>query len=229
MRTLLVALLALLPALASAQSFGTSASAQRTWDFSLGLIYQDSLSAGGSGGSQTATPDTSSLKVDSEIGFGMNIGYNFTDHLALGLDIDYVNPDYSATVVPEDPNEDPVNINHELTQWNFRLKGTYSFTDGPLVPYVDLGYAWTNIDSNVADGPPITGCWWHPWWGYICQNYWNTFSSTESGWGGGVGLRYHMVGDSFLKLSWNRWELASGGNSDDFTLESFRLEYGWRF
>ena len=49
------------------------------------------------------------------------------------------------------------------------------------------------------------------------------------GWGGGVGLRYHMVGGSFLKLSWNRWELESGGNSQDLTLESFRLEYGWRF
>ncbi len=229
MRILIVALVLLLPALVSAQSFGTSASAQGAWDFSLGLIYQDSLSVGGTGGNQSPTPDTSFLNVDSEVGFGMNIGYNFTDHLALGLDIDYINPDYRARVVPEDPTENPVEINHELTQWNFRLKGTYSFLDGPWVPYVDLGYAWTNVDSNVADGPPITGCWWHPWWGYICQNYWSTFSSTESGWGGGVGLRYHMVGGSFLKLSWNRWELEAGGNSQDLTLESYRLEYGWRF
>ena len=47
--------------------------------------------------------------------------------------------------------------------------------------------------------------------------------------GGGVGLRYNMRNQSFLKLSWNRWELDSGGNSDELTLESYRLEYGWSF
>ena len=230
MRTLLVLLISLMPAIAAAQSYGTSASAEGTWDFSIGLIYQDGPSARGQDSNDdAATPNTSSLRVDSDIGFGANFTYNFTDHLALGLDIDWLNPDYKATLVPDDPAEDEVLINHELTQWNFRLKGTYSFLDGPLVPYVDLGYAWTNIDSNVADGPPVTGCWWHPWWGYICENFYSTFSTTESGWGGGVGLRYHLVGGSFFKLSWNRWELESGGKSEDFTLESYRLEYGWRF
>ncbi|NIS88569.1 MAG: outer membrane beta-barrel protein [Woeseiaceae bacterium] len=229
MRTLVVALFSLLPAIASAQSFGTSASGAGYWDFSIGAIYQDSLSVGGKGGTQTATPDTSSLSVDSELGFGLNFSYNFSNHFALGLDIDYINPDYKATIVSEDPQDPAVIIDHELTQWNFRLKGTWNFTDGPLVPFVDFGYAWTNVDSNVADGPPITGCWWHPWWGYICENFYTTFSSTETSWGGGVGLRYDLRGQSYLKLSWNRWELDSGGNSDDLTLESARLEYGWRF
>jgi opacity protein-like surface antigen len=230
MRTLIIVVVTLLPAIAAAQSFGTSASAGGTWDMSVGLIYQDSLRAGGEGGSDvTMTPDTSSLKVDSAIGFGGNFSYNFSEYLALGLDIDYLNPDYKATLVPDDPNDPEVTIKHDLTQWNFRLKGTWNFTEGPLVPYVDLGFAWTNVDSNVVEGDPITGCWWDPWWGYICRNFYNTFSSTETGWGGGVGLRYNLVGGNFLKFSWNRWELDAGGNSDDLTLESLRLEYGWRF
>ena len=45
----------------------------------------------------------------------------------------------------------------------------------------------------------------------------------------GNGLRYNLRNQSFLKLSWNRWELDSGGNSDELTLESYRLEYGWSF
>ena len=159
MRILIVAFLALLPAMATAQSFGTRASASNAWDVSIGLIYQDGLSVGGNGGPETPTPDTSSLNIDSEIGFGLNIGYNFTDHLGLSLDIDYINPDYKARIVSEDPMDPPIEVNHELTQWNWRLKGTWSFTDGPLVPYVDLGFAWSDIDSNVADGPPVTGCW----------------------------------------------------------------------
>ena len=102
-------------------------------------------------------------------------------------------------------------------------------TEGPLVPYVDFGYGWTNVDSNVVEGDPIVGCWWDPWWGYVCQDFYRTFSSTETSWGGAVGLRYDLPMEGFLKLSWNRWELDSGGNSSDLTLESFRLEYGWTF
>lgn len=219
MRTSIICLFILAPALSFAQS----------WDVSIAALYQDSLSVGGTGGSESATPDTSSFSMKSELGFGFNITYNFNPHLALGLDLDYLKPDYTAILVPEDVNEQPVQIDHNLTQFNTRIKGTYSFIDGPFTPYIDIGYGWTNVDSNVADGPPVTGCWWHPWWGYICNNYYSTFSTTESSWGGAVGLRYNIRGGSFLKLSWNRWEFDSGSNSEDLTLEAARLEYGWNF
>jgi opacity protein-like surface antigen len=228
MRVLFIALITLLPMLAQAQSFRVPGTPQ-PWYLSISAIYQDSLSAGGEGGAATAVPDTSSLSVSSELGFGLNFGYNFNEHFALGLDIEYIRPDYKATLVPEDPLDDPVFIDHELTQWNWRLKGTWNLTEGPLVPYVDFGYGWTNVDSNVIDGPPITGCWWDPWWGYVCENFYSTFSSTETSWGGAVGLRYDLSMEGFLRLSWNRWELDSGGNSSDLTLESIRLEYGWTF
>jgi len=219
MRVLVILLFAFAPALSFAQS----------WDISLAAVYQDSVSVGGSGGSESATPDTSSLNVKSELGFGANFTYNFNSHFALGFDIDYIKPDYTAIVVSENPADPDIVIDHRLSQWNGRLKGTWNFTEGPLVPFVDFGYGWTNFDSNVADGPPTTGCWWHPWWGYICENFYSTFSGTETSWGGGVGLRYNLRNQAFLKLSYNRWELESGGNSNDFTMESARLEYGWSF
>jgi len=229
MRVLVVGLLTLTlaPALSFAQSSGSNRS--QSWDFSIGVIYQDSQSVGGSGGPETPTPDTSSLDLDSEVGFGANFTYNFSSHFALGVDLDYIKPKYTAILVSEDPNDPDIQIDHKLTQFNGRIKGTFNFMDGPFTPYVDLGFGWTNVDSNVADGPPTTGCWWHPWWGYICSNFYSTFSSTETSWGGAVGLRYELRNSSFLKLSYNRWELDSGGNSDDFSLDSARLEYGWTF
>ena len=227
MRTLVFFVFVLAPMLSFAQSSGSNRA--QTWDFSIGAIYQDSMSAGGNGGPETPTPDTSSLSVKSELGFGANFTYNFNEHFALGVDLDYIKPDYTLILVSEDPADEDIRINHTLSQFNGRIKGTYNFTAGPLTPYVDFGYGWTNIDSNVADGPPTTGCWWHPWWGYICQNFFSTFSSTETSGGGAVGIRYELRNSSFFKLSYNRWELDNGGNSDDFALESARLEYGWSF
>ena len=129
----------------------------------------------------------------------------------------------------EDPAES-LNISHTASQWNTRLKGTFNFVEeGPLVPYVQLGIGWTFLDSNVADGPPQTGCWWHPWWGYICENFYRTYSSTEFSYGGALGIRYEMPGNSFLNLSYDYWELDTGGSRANPSLESWRLQYGWRF
>ena len=142
-----------------------------SWEWSFAALYQESKSMGSEG--------ESTLDVDSALGFGFNFGYNFTNHFTLGFDLDFIKPDYRAvlvddTVIPADTTV----IDHKFSQFNGRLKGTYSFLDGPFMPFVEAGIGWTYIDSNVVDGPPITGCWWHPWWEYICSNFYNTFSET---------------------------------------------------
>lgn len=222
---LLTILIVAAPAISMAQGYGNGRA--QTWDFSVAGIYQSGDSSAGQSGS--------SLEVDSALGFGFNVGYNFNNRLNISADFDFLRPDYTAVVVSE-PNPNPGNlppetttIKHRLSQFNGRLKGTFYFTDGPLVPYVEAGFGWTYIDSNVADGPPQGFCWWHPWWGYICESFVSTFSSTEFTYGGALGLRYELAGNSFIKASYNLWKLDTGSERADPQLESFRIEYGWRF
>jgi opacity protein-like surface antigen len=217
------------PALALAQ-FGLNPDRAQSWEMSIGAFNQSSISVGGASNDPAATvPNSSSLSLDSEWGFSFNATYNFTDHLALGMDLDWVRPRYDVTLVPDDPLEDTVEIRHRGSQFKGRFKGTYTFSENNFTPFVDVGLGWTRFDTNVADGPPVTGCWWHPWWGYICENFYSTFSSTEFTYGTGVGLRYDLSGGGVLKASYNYWWLDSGGKSDDFSLDAFRIEYGWRF
>ena len=69
-----------------------TANAQRdysgTWEWSISALYQDSKSMGSENGS--------SLKADSAIGLGFNVGYYLTDHFSLGADFDFLRPDYNA-------------------------------------------------------------------------------------------------------------------------------------
>jgi opacity protein-like surface antigen len=217
MRTLLIAALALtMPALAFAQT-----NRANSWEWSVAAIYQDSASSGAEGGSN--------LKLDNEIGFGLNFGYNFTNKLALSGDFEWLRPDFTATLVEDAPTPSSTTIRHTMSQFNGRIKGTLTFLETPLSPYVEAGIGWSYFDSNVADGPPITGCWWHPWWGYICENFYSTFSSTEFSYGGALGLRYILRGGMTLKLSVNQYWIDVGSAGGDPELNAARLEFGWSF
>ncbi len=210
--------LLLLPTIAAAQFY----SGQPKWEFGINGIYQLEESSNGSNGS--------SFKMDDAFGFGLTLNYNFNSRFALGGDLEWLSPDYRATLVSDDDPSDTLNIRHSATQVNTRIKGTFNFVEeGPWVPYAQLGIGWSWFDSNVADGPPQTGCWWHPWWGYICQNFYRTYETTEFSYGGALGLRYEIAGNSFVNLSYDYWELDISGDRAKPVLQSWRLQYGWRF
>lgn len=206
-------------------SVSVTANAQRdksrTWEWSFAALYQESKSMSSTNGS--------SLDIDSEVGFGFNIGYNWTDHFAIGVDLDFLRPDYKATFVEDAIPPSVQVIDHEFSQFNGRIKATYNFLEGPFRPFVEAGLGWSYFDSNVADGPPIVGCWWHPYWGYICDGFYNTFTETTFTYGVGVGFKYQFAGDTFLKLNYNVWELDGVGAAGDSNLSGARLEYGWNF
>jgi opacity protein-like surface antigen len=203
----------LLPALASAQGF------RNQYEWSIAAIYQNSESTGTVGGS--------SVDIDSDIGLGFSFNYLFNERFSLGADIEWLSPDYSATLI--DDIGGTTTINHKFSQFNGRIKGTFNMLEGPFTPYLEAGFGWTFVDSNVASGPPITGCWWHPWWGYICENYYNTFHETSFSYGGALGLRYQLRGGMILKLSYNNYEIDGSGEAPSPTLNAARFEIAWGF
>jgi len=221
MRSLAIAILIIgAPGLVQAQAYRGSSDRSDTWEWSVAAIYQGSESAGGGGGS--------ALEMDSAWGLGFNIGYNFSNRLALGGELEWLAPDYKATLVSESDPADSLVIDHHFSQFNFRFKGIFNFMEGPFTPYLEAGLGWTYMDSNVADGPPITGCWW-TWYGYVCSNYYSTYSETPFTYGGALGLRYRLQGGTLLKLSYNNYRLDNSGDSADPTLAAWRFELAWGF
>jgi opacity protein-like surface antigen len=193
----------------------------QNWEVSVSGVFQDSKTIGGNGGS--------SLDINSDVGFGINVAYNLSSKLSVGADFEFLRPNYQAVLVAEDAADDDIVINHKFSQFNGRLKGTFNMIDGPFTPYIDAGLGWSYFDSNVADGPPQTGCFWHPWWGYICNNYYSTFSDTLFSYGVGGGLRYEFIGGMFVKASYNYWEMDGMGSAEDSAFTSARLEIGGSF
>ena len=192
------------------------------WEF--GLIYnnQSSETLVGQDGMGSA------INIDDDDGWGLSIAYNFTNKLALGADFILSSPRYTAALIPDDGIGIPETISHKMDLFTYNIKGTWNVLDGPVTPYLDAFYGWTNIDSNIADQPPITGCWW-TWYGYVCDTFYSTYSKTRNSYGGSAGLRWDTSNGWTLKASYGFLEIDTKNAADTANLEVYRLDLAWLF
>lgn len=200
---------------ASAQSYYERA---RTWEFGFDLVELGSYSSSGEEGS--------SLNVGSELGFGLSGGYNFNNHVAIQFDYSHISPSYDATFRIEDTDQLQT-ISYTMDVDTLLVRGTYYFLAGEITPYIDVGAGWSRVDSNVATGPPTTGCWWDPWWGYICSNFYNTYHQTDTVYTGAVGIRWDMSPSFMLRGDYGT--LMVDTKKADVDPDTIRVGFRWRF
>jgi opacity protein-like surface antigen len=172
------------------------------WEFRIGPVYGFAQDVNLSGGS---------ADIKNTIGIKTGVSYYLTDHLAVGGDFTFSRGDFSANVTNNGVNVG-VQDGHQ-TSSTLLFDGTYSFLNGPFRPYVSGGLGYTWVDTNIVSGPPVAGCWWDPWWGYVCSGYQPTRGT--SSWVGqvGAGIQYnfsHEFGmsagyrESFIELASNK-------------------------
>lgn len=194
------------------------------WEFGLLVFDQSSEDLRGENGS--------SLSVDSTLAYGFNFAYNFSNHFSLGGEVSWSSPDYDAIVIPEDAFGNPGTpevIRHEMSIFSYSIKGTFNLLDGPLTPFAEVGLGWANLDSNVADRPPQTSCYWDPWWGYICDTFVSTYDKTREFYAGAVGVRWDLDNGMSLKGSYGLQDINTSKATEDASLEIIRFDLAWRF
>jgi outer membrane protein assembly factor BamD len=168
-------------------------------------------------------------KVDGGVGLLLGFGYSFSDRLRVGSTFTYDQKDYTATVVRDDATDESVQIDGSLDSMTLMVDAAYSFLMGDYKPYVSGGIGWSRVDTNVATEPPQVGCWWHPWWGYICDTWQDTLTVDGLAYELGIGLRYDFsaafAADGSYTMRWVDFDNANGTPSFD----AFRLGVIWRF
>ncbi|MDH3419002.1 MAG: porin family protein [Gammaproteobacteria bacterium] len=191
-----------------------------TWEAGFHLADLSAVALDGSVGSF--------LEIDGSTGYGFAGAYNFTNRLALMLDANWSSPNYRARFVPDGAGS-PQILRTRLDVATLHLKGVVYLFDGDLTPFVEGGLGWTNIDSNIVDGPPFTNCWWDPWWGYICRSFYETYSETRTSYSAALGLRWDFSADLMLRGSVGVLKVDTGADTEDASLDTVRFDLAWRF
>ncbi|MBV1916414.1 MAG: porin family protein [Pseudomonadales bacterium] len=188
-----------------------------TWEATFLLRNQSSETYTGAGGFSD-----DSISFDSDMGFGFSFGYNFDQHLSLGLEFSGNRPRYTAEF--NDENGDPQTLRREADAYATMFKLRYHFLDGPIQPFVSGGLGWTGIDSNIGTGNSYCS-------GYY---YWYCYEDTFGTWGVGytaeVGVRMDLPNRLFLRGSYGRqWSTKSIGSESTPSFDVGNLELGVTF
>ena len=88
-RIIIAILIIAIPAISNAQM-----NRANTWEWSIAGLYQESKNMAGENGS--------SLRIDGAGGLGFNISYNLTNKFAIGVDLDWLRPDYRAELINDE-------------------------------------------------------------------------------------------------------------------------------
>lgn len=189
------------------------------FEASVILAYQTGIDESSEGGS--------SLDIDTTTGWGVSFGWNWTAKLNLQYRLLSTSPRYTAVVVPEDPDEIIQDIEQKMSKYSHQLNVTYHFMKGPFTPFVVGGIGYGILDSNIPSQPPTVGCWWDPWWGYICTGEWKTFKAKEFTYNLGVGLRWDINNAVYSRAVYSRELFSLKNGSLDF--DTLTVEVGLMF
>ena len=194
-----------------------SAAGSRDGRFETGILmaYQNGMSESSEGGA--------ALDIDNTMGWGLNIGWNWTAKWNLSYRFISTSPKYLATVIPEDPAILPIDIEESLSKTSHQFNVTYSFSEGAFTPFVLAGIGWTKLDSNVPTGGVDVGCWWDPWWGYICYSDWRTFDASEFSYNLGLGMRWDINNAIYSKAAYSREFISLKNGSMNFDMATVEI------
>lgn len=197
-----------------------SADRSESWETRLDILYQNSSDWDFNGGT--------TAEVDSDTNFLIGFGYHLNDNLELGGNMTFGQTDYTADIVGDEIGE-IFAVRGEYEAWSLLFDATWNFMPGDFTPFLSATAGWSWVDTNIATGPPQTGCWWDPWWGYICANFQNTKSLDGFAYGFDVGARYDFTDTVSLRGSYRMmWvDLSNASSTPD--MDGFRLGIGWRF
>ena len=211
---------ALAASLVLAQPISAEPLEQGDWEASIGVAFLNSTEADFKGGT--------SAEFDSDSGFRGAFDYSLTDALQVGASFSIGQRSYDASIAGDEPGES-FRANGDLDYSSLLATATYNLLDGPFRPFVTAGIGWSWIDTNIATEPPEVGCWWDPWYGYICTSWVNTRTLDGLTYQLGVGARYdfgnNVAVHASYRIDWIDFDQAEG--TPDF--DGFDLSVGFKF
>ena len=203
----------------SSVSLGQTGKSGTGWEAGLDVVFQGAKTLHFDGGTNA--------KLDSDTGLSVTFGYRYSPHLEAQFALDWADVDYKANIVTGTGSS--VSANGSYQAFTPRASIQFNFLDQPLTPYAMAGIGYSFIDTNIPNGRPVSGCWWDPWYGYICGSAQPTKSVDGFAFQVGIGARWDITDILSLRLAYERHWVDLGSSGGTPSLDTGKLGITYRF
>ena len=183
-------------------------------EFNVPIVYTTTTTIDGSG--STAG---SSMTIYDQLNSGFGLGYNINDNFQINGQFAWAYRNYSTQ---GGANQ----YSGSLNTSSLAMNAVYYFMAGDFTPFVSAGFGSTFIDTGIPDGSGTGGCYYDPWWGYVC--YEDTKSSSNITYGMGIGARMDISRGFAIEGSLNRNYIDANQASSNPTLDTVRFNFIFR-
>jgi hypothetical protein len=194
----------------------------QSYDFSIGAAHLD--------GATTPFDGGTAVRTDGATGPGFTFDYHLSDRWSVGAAAAMHSADYVADIAVEGPFPGAPGQRISGTLDSSTLIGHVKRRFGRwerVAPYASAGLGYSTIDTNIPNGPPVGYCWWHAWWGYVCDSVQPTQTTTDLAKQIGVGVRWDFGRRLFLDASVGRqWIDFDNAHRPGFS--TLRVAIGFR-
>jgi len=197
------------------------------WEFRIGPVFTESKNIGFTGGSNA--------KLDSTTGVKIGTGWYMSPHLAIGMNFAWAQTSFNGTVCNTSiacNSANPPSIHIENGHVDFstlNFDATYTFLDGPIKPLLVAGLGWQWLNTNIASAPPQTGCWWDPWWGYVCSTWQPTHGSSSFTYQVGGGVQFNLRRTFAINVDYRYTWFDLSNATGTPAIGIVELMFVWRF
>jgi len=191
-----------------------------TWETRLGVAFTYSASGDFAGGT--------TVDIESDQNLRLGLGYHLTDNIELGGMFNFGQTDYKANIAGDQVGE-IFRVKGDLDFTTLMFDGTWNMMSGPFSPFIVGALGWSWVDTNIASGPPQTGCWWDPWWGYVCSSFQNTRTIDGFTYQLGVGARYDFNSAFAVHASYRMTWVDFHQSDSPIDMDGFEISIGWKF
>lgn len=185
-----------------------------TWDFTIQTRYAGKTTFAGEGGS--------SAELEADLGWGLGFGYNVNERFNMGFAFTWRNPNYTATVVPDEVDESGVYSNW-MDMGTIALTAEWNILPKTITPYINGAIGWTLINTNIP-ADMYSGCYYDPWYGYVCGSSYSTYGSDAMSYSIGLGLRMELNDAAFIRVGYEYDGISHEGSEG---VNIFRADVGF--
>jgi len=187
------------------------------WDFTLQTRYIGSVEITGDGGA--------SAKLEDDLGWGFGFGYNVNERFNIGFFTSWRYTNYNAKRGVDGIAVDSLKYSGSLETATIGLSGDWNILPRKFTPYVSGSIGYTLVDTNIPTDA-YSGCWYDPWYGYVCGTAVDTYTADAASYSLGAGVRLELSKAVFFKVGYEHDWIDFGTAQD---ADVFRLDGGLMF